>query len=43
LRATLAEQTDNDWSLAKAEAEWLEATEELERERAGASRAKRAS
>jgi ATP-binding cassette subfamily F protein 3 len=43
LRATLAEQTDNDWSLAKAEAEWLEATDELEQVQAGASRAKRAS
>jgi ATP-binding cassette subfamily F protein 3 len=43
LRATLAEQTDNNWALAKAEAEWLEATEELERVQAGDSRAKRVS
>jgi hypothetical protein len=27
----LAEQAENNWLLAKAEAEWLEATEALER------------
>jgi ATP-binding cassette subfamily F protein 3 len=43
LRAALAEQTDNNWSLAKAEAEWLEATEELERMQAGTLQPKRAS
>ena len=31
LRAVLAEQADLNWALAKAEAEWLEATEALER------------
>jgi ATP-binding cassette subfamily F protein 3 len=30
LRAVLEEQTDNNWALAKAESEWLEATEALE-------------
>jgi ATP-binding cassette subfamily F protein 3 len=30
LRAVLEEQTDNNWTLAKVEAEWLEATEALE-------------
>ncbi|HWM28112.1 MAG TPA: ATP-binding cassette domain-containing protein [Woeseiaceae bacterium] len=33
LRAVLATRTDNTWALAKAEAEWLEATEALERAR----------
>ena len=33
LRGLLAEQADNTWALAKAEAEWLEATEALERVR----------
>jgi ATP-binding cassette subfamily F protein 3 len=42
LRAALAEQTDNNWLLAKAEAEWLEATEELERTQ-GAAQQKHAS
>jgi ATP-binding cassette subfamily F protein 3 len=42
LQAALAEQTDNNWRLAKAEAEWLEATEELERMQ-GAAQQKRAS
>ena len=31
LHAVLAEQAENNWVLAKAEAEWLEATEALER------------
>ena len=31
LQAVLAEQVDHNWALAKAEAEWLEATEALER------------
>jgi ATP-binding cassette subfamily F protein 3 len=31
LQAVLAEQVDHHWALAKAEAEWLEATEALER------------
>ena len=43
LRAVLAGQTDNNWSLAKAEAEWLEATEELERMQTGPLQPKRAS
>ncbi|HLU06256.1 MAG TPA: ATP-binding cassette domain-containing protein, partial [Woeseiaceae bacterium] len=34
LGAVLAEQADNNWALAKAEAEWLEATEALERAQA---------
>jgi hypothetical protein len=42
LQAALAERTDNNWRLAKAEAEWLEATEELERMQ-GAAQQKRAS
>ena len=33
LRVVLATRTDNTWALAKAEAEWLEATEALERAR----------
>jgi ATP-binding cassette subfamily F protein 3 len=43
LRELLAEQADNNWELAKAEAEWLEATESLERMQNGAPEAKRAS
>jgi ATP-binding cassette subfamily F protein 3 len=33
LRSVLAEQVDHNWVLAKAEAEWLEATDALERAR----------
>ncbi|MEX2494689.1 MAG: ATP-binding cassette domain-containing protein, partial [Woeseia sp.] len=33
LEAVLGEQTDNSWALAKAEAEWLEASEALEHHR----------